>query len=113
MLGATGRRGWPSWIGSSVSQPAGGGRHGPRGRGCPPRHRRRRRWARRSGWPRWFGVPAVASTPIWIPVLLAVIVLTPLALTDTVQAVGLAGLRAAPVVGGVRAGCSPSWTPSR
>ncbi|HOZ58921.1 MAG TPA: thiol reductant ABC exporter subunit CydC [Nakamurella multipartita] len=37
----------------------------------------------------WFGVPAVAAADL-NPVLLAVIVLTPLALTDTVQAVGVA-----------------------
>ena len=36
-----------------------------------------------------FGVPAVVDADL-NPVLLAVIVLTPLALTDTVQAVGLA-----------------------
>ena len=38
----------------------------------------------------WFGVPAVLESDL-NPVLLAVIVLTPLALTDVVQAVGLAG----------------------
>jgi thiol reductant ABC exporter CydC subunit len=37
----------------------------------------------------WFGVPAVVDGSLQ-PVLLAVIVLTPLALTDTVQAVGVA-----------------------
>lgn len=38
----------------------------------------------------WFGVPAVLEQNM-DPVLLAVVVLTPLALTDVVQAVGLAG----------------------
>jgi thiol reductant ABC exporter CydC subunit len=38
----------------------------------------------------WFGVPAVLAQDM-NPVLLAVVVLTPLALTDVVQAVGLAG----------------------
>lgn len=38
----------------------------------------------------WFGVPAVLDQDL-NPVLLAVVVLTPLALTDVVQAVGLAG----------------------
>lgn len=38
----------------------------------------------------WFGVPAVLDQDL-DPVLLAVVVLTPLALTDVVQAVGLAG----------------------
>ncbi|HEY7814327.1 MAG TPA: thiol reductant ABC exporter subunit CydC, partial [Nakamurella sp.] len=38
----------------------------------------------------WIGVPAVVSADL-APVLLAVVVLTPLALTDTVQAVGVAG----------------------
>jgi len=37
----------------------------------------------------WFGIPAVVDTDL-APVLLAVIVLTPVALTDTVQAVGVA-----------------------
>ena len=37
----------------------------------------------------WYGVPSVVSADL-APVLLAVIVLTPLALTDTVQAVGVA-----------------------
>jgi ATP-binding cassette subfamily C protein CydC len=37
----------------------------------------------------WFGVPAVVDGSL-LPVLLAVVVLTPLALTDTVQAVGVA-----------------------
>ena len=38
----------------------------------------------------WIGVPAVVSADL-APVLLAVLVLTPLALTDTVEAVGVAG----------------------